>query len=312
MAIHYINFYKPKEFLLNTRYLKSLIAIIENGSIADAARVEHLTAAAIGQRVQSLELELGITLLSRAGHTARPTQACIDLLPRMKKIVREAELLKGHIGIDGLGGILRIGAISTALTGILPSALRKLIQAAPNSQPIIVPGTSRELFQMLQTGKLDAAIIVAPPFELPNTLKVVLLRNEPLIFLASSDIQGSPAMLLNTEPYIRYAPDAWGSRHASAWLANQDIEPRVLCDLDALETIAMLVSDKMGVGLVPQWTGIKRFINDCQVIPIEGKCYERSIILVSNATPDLPKMNILLEKSLLSLNSNIDHSTTNF
>ncbi|MBN3728046.1 LysR family transcriptional regulator, partial [Burkholderia sp. Ac-20379] len=50
---------------METRYLKSLLAVVDSGSIADAARVEHLTAAAIGQRVQALERELGFALLSR-------------------------------------------------------------------------------------------------------------------------------------------------------------------------------------------------------------------------------------------------------
>lgn len=56
---------------METRYLKSLIAVVDSGSIADAARAEHLTAAAVGQRVQALERELGFALLSRSGHAAR-------------------------------------------------------------------------------------------------------------------------------------------------------------------------------------------------------------------------------------------------
>ncbi|WP_275405948.1 LysR family transcriptional regulator [Delftia lacustris] len=147
---------------METRYLKSLIAVVDSGSIADAARAEHLTATAVGQRVQALERELGFALLSRSGHAARPTQACVALLPRARRLVREAALLGSDASADGLAGTLRIGAISTALTGMLPAALRKLTQAAPQCRPVIVPGTSRALFQMLQSGELDAAVIVAP------------------------------------------------------------------------------------------------------------------------------------------------------
>ena len=60
----------------------------------------------------------------------------------------------------------------------------------------------------------------------------------------------------------------------------------------------MLVSNRMGVSLVPQWAGMKRFIKDCQVIPIEDKSYERSIILIENIVADLPQMNSLLKKIL--------------
>lgn len=298
---YYIIFFVSKGFLLNIRYLKSLIAIVENGSIVDAARIENLTAAAIGQRIQSLESELGIKLLSRVGHTAQPTQACIKLLPRIRKIIRETELLNLSIDETGLGGMFRIGAISTVLTGILPRVLGELMQMAPNCQPVIIPGTSKELFQMLQDGKLDVAILVAPPFELPSNFSAINLSNEPLMLLAPAEMDTDPVKLLSTQPYIRYAQDSWGGRYASAWLNKQGINTKLLCDLDALETIGILVSDKMGVSLIPQWTGIKRFINDCQIIPIENKNYERSIILVSNTVPDLPQMNSLLKDILLSV-----------
>lgn len=286
---------------MNARYLKSLIAIVENGSIADAARIENLTAAAIGQRIQSLEAELGLTLLSRVGHTAQPTQACMKLLPRIRKIVREVELLHTSTDETGLGGIFRIGAISTVLTGILPSVLRELTQAAPKCQPVIVPGTSKELFQMLQEGKIDIAILVAPPFELPSSLTAVTIRKEPLIVLAHSDDISDPVQLLNTQPYIRYAKDSWGGRYASAWLTQHALKTKLLCDLDALETIGILVSNRMGVSLVPQWAGMKRFIKDCQIIPIEDKGYERSIILVENIIADLPRMNSLLKEILSTI-----------
>ncbi|WP_246792376.1 LysR substrate-binding domain-containing protein [Burkholderia perseverans] len=304
---------------METRYLKSLLAVVDSGSIADAARIEHLTAAAIGQRVQALERELGFALLSRSGHTARPTQACLALLPRARRLVREAALLKGDASADGLAGTLRIGAISTALTGMLPAALRALTQAAPAGRPAIVPGTSRALFQMLQAGELDAAVVVDPPFVLPKMLRAVTLRREPLVMLApkqrasgapgaagasmmpgavAPSARARPAALLRALPYIRYDPDAWGGRHASQWLADQAIEPSVLCDLDALEAIAMLVADGMGVALVPRWSGIERFTGECRLVPIDGAAYERSIVLLTNQEPDLPAMLAILERAL--------------
>jgi DNA-binding transcriptional LysR family regulator len=281
---------------LDTRFLQSLIAVVDSGSIADAARVEHLTAAAVGQRVQALERELGFALLSRHGHTAAPTEACLAMLPRARRLVREASLLHGDADRDGLSGRLKIGAISTALTGMLPVALREFTQRAPHARLVIVPGTSQSLFQSLQAGDLDAAIVVSPPFALPKTMHAALLRAEPLLLLAEKGARGSAAKLLAAHPYIRYDPSAWGGRHAAAWLADHGVEPAVLCDLDALEAIAMLVTDGMGVGLVPQWPGIERFAGDCRVTPLAGAAYQREIMLLTNADADRPNMlNILAE-----------------
>ncbi|MCD2514421.1 LysR substrate-binding domain-containing protein [Comamonas endophytica] len=278
--------------------MKSLLAVVDSGSIAEAARTEHLTAAAIGQRVQVLERELGFALLSRSGHTAQPTPACERLIARARRLVREAALLQGDASADGLGGSLRIGAVSTALTGLLPGALRHFTRAAPQARVLIVPGTSRALYRMLQAGEIDAALIAAPPFDLPRTLHAMELRHEPLMLLAPKGTRGSPAALLRRMPYIRYDPSAWGGRHAAQWLADRELAPAVLCDLDALEAIALLVADGMGVSLVPQWPGIERFAGDCRAVAIAGAAYARSMLLVRALAPDFPQTMQLLERSL--------------
>jgi DNA-binding transcriptional LysR family regulator len=288
----------PKGFLLETRYLKSLIAVVECGSIADSARTEHITAAAIGQRIQALERELGFALLSRDGYTARPTEACVALMPRARRLVREAALLSGDADLDGLSGALRVGAISTALTGMLPGPLRTLTQRAPQARPVIVPGTSRGLFQALQSGDLDAAIVVTPPFALPKTIRCILLRREPLVLLADAKARGSVASLLDHRPYIRYDPDAWGGRFAAKFLADSVLDPTVMCDLDALEAIALLVSDGVGVSLVPRWAGIERFAGDCRVTQVAGTAYEREIVLLTSVDADRPNMLSILAESL--------------
>jgi DNA-binding transcriptional LysR family regulator len=285
--------------LLETRYLKSLIAVVDCGSIADAARVEQITAAAIGQRVQALERELGFALLSRSGYTAKPTEACLSLLPRARRIVRESALLEGDADLGGLSGTLRVGAISTALTGMLPGALRALTQEAPQGRPVIVPGTSRGLYQALQAGELDAAIVVAPPFPLPKTTRAVVLRREPLVLLADKKARGSAVSLLRSQPYIRYDPDAWGGRYSAKFLADQGIEPSVIGDLDALEAIAMLVADGVGVSLVPRWSGIERFAGDCRMTQIADEAYEREIVLLTSAQADRPNMLAILSQALL-------------
>ena len=151
---------------MDTRYLKSLIAVVERGSIADAARAENLTAAAVSQRIQALERELGQTLLTRVGHAAKATDVCYALLPRARRIVQEVALLPDDADPAGLTGTLNLGVISTALTGMVPAALQTLKRLAPGIRPHVVPGASKSLYALLVNGEIDAALLVAPPFEL--------------------------------------------------------------------------------------------------------------------------------------------------
>lgn len=287
---------------MDSRYLKSLIAVVENGSIADAARSEGLTAAAVSQRIQALERELGVELLSRAGHAARPSEACAALLPRARRIVAEVALLAGDADDQGLTGTLRIGAISTVLTGMLPGVLRALTAQAPGLRPAIVPGTSRSLYQALLAGEIDAAILVAPPFEPPRTLRLQPLRREQLILLAQRKLRGDANALLREHPYIRYDPSAWGGRPAQRYLDDQGLQPALLCDLDALETIAMLVADGVGVSLVPCWNGLEKLAAGCRMEAVESAGadrYSRDIVLLTPAQGARPSMLRLLAQAIV-------------
>jgi DNA-binding transcriptional LysR family regulator len=289
---------------MDTRYLKSLITVVDCGSIAKAARIEGLTAAAISQRIQALERTLGLELLSRVGHEAKPSEACMSLLPRARRIVNEVALLADDADTAGLTGPLRIGAISTVLTGLLPAALRTLTRSAPKLKPIIVPGTSRSLYQALEANELDAAILVAPPFDLPKALHKVLLRKEALVLISNEKSTQTLSAQLQARPYIRYDPDAWGGRHAARYLQDMGLAPPSMVDLDALETIAMLVTEGLGVSLVPQWSGFERWTAQCVVEPTANDRYDREIWLVSHAQAARPHRVKALTQALLGSGDN--------
>ncbi len=287
-----------KEFLMDSRYLQSLIATIEHGSIAEAARVQNLTPAAISQRIQALERQLGFSLLSRQTHAAKPTQACLHLLPRARNIVREIGLLTGDADPDGLTGTIRIGAISTAMTGMLPTVLRHLTRCAPKLKAGIVPGTSRSLYQSVQDEEIDAAILVAPPFDLPKSLIARHIKTESLVLLSRQAPQNDILSTLQSKPYLRYDPTAWGGRYAEKYLKDHDLVLEAMCDLDALETIAMLVADDVGVSLIPHWSGLEKLARHSVLTPIPKPGYARKLVLLSKTQHPRPAMLDLLLQSL--------------
>jgi len=282
---------------MDSRYLQSLIATIEHGSIAEAARAENLTAAAISQRIQALERELGFPLLSRLAHTARPTEACLHLLPRAKHIVNEVALLAGDIDPAGLTGTIRIGAISTAMIDMLPLALRQLRQNAPNLKPGIVPGTSRSLYQAVVDDEIDVAILVAPVFDLPKSLQIRNIRSESLVLLSRHAPKGGIPATLQSHPYLRYDPSAWGGRFAEKYLKDQGLKLEAMCDLDALETIAMLVADDVGVSLVPHWPGLEKLALDCVITHISDPRYARNLVILSKLQHPRPRILELLSQA---------------
>ncbi len=285
---------------MDVRFLESLIAVVETGSIAGAARKQWLTAAAVSQRIKTLEQELDCTLLSRSAHSAKPTEACYNLLPRAKKVVQEVQKLKDDIDHTGLSGTLRIGSISTALTSFLPSALMNLSKIAPKIKPYIKPGVSKFLYNELIFENIDAGIIIHPAFQVPKTLVVQTLWEEPLILLSKDQENRTVKEILSTEPYICYDTESWGGRIADQFLIENQLHPRHLCELDDLEAISLLVSRGMGVSLVPFWSGLDLKQLQLTAKTIGGDKYLRKIVLITHQQPQLPNKIAKLKMVLLS------------
>ena len=86
-------------YCMDTRFLESFVTVVEQGSVAEAARRLNLTAAAIAQRIHALESDIGAPLVSRFGRTVRPTEAGVAILGRARNLLREVRDL-GSVATD--------------------------------------------------------------------------------------------------------------------------------------------------------------------------------------------------------------------
>jgi DNA-binding transcriptional LysR family regulator len=155
----------------------------------------------------------------------------------------ETGRLKDDTAGGELAGERKIGAISTVLTGLLPSAIRKVARLAPLLKLRLVPGASHLLFEQLLVDELEMVILVEPPFALPKSIVGYVLRKEPLLYLTQAGLAvAGIAKHIATALFIRYDPSSWGGCLVARYLEAPKLSLEILCDLDALETIAMLVS----------------------------------------------------------------------
>jgi len=60
---------------MNTRDLEAFLAVVETGSIVGASARLHLTQPGVSRRIQSLEEQLGVSLLDRQSKPLKPTAA---------------------------------------------------------------------------------------------------------------------------------------------------------------------------------------------------------------------------------------------
>lgn len=290
---------------MDIRFLKSLVAVVETGSIASAARLQNLTATAVSQRIRSLENEFDAELLSRSAHAATPTDACLNILPRMRKVIRDSEALKADIDSTGLSANLQLGSIDTALMDFVPTIVKELKSIAPNSTISINPGSSSELYEQLLLQKLDGAITVAPIFGLPKEIQVTTLVKQNFVLL-SKEIQNQPLKtVLEQHPFISYDSDSWGGNIIERWFSSHNINPQTLCEIDSPETIAVLVEKGLGVAVLPEWQGLRSRHNSLSITEIDKNAPLREIVFLSHKNSNAPK---LLEIAISSLRNFLRHS----
>ncbi len=189
--------------------------------------------------------------------------------------------MSAEIDSSGLSGKFHLGAISTALTGILPGTIRQLAQVAPKLLLQIRPGTSNSLFADLSERRIDAAIIALPPYALPRSYDIEVLRVEPLVLLSHNARGANTREKLTQNPYICYDAQSWGGLKAFQYLKDRKIRIEPFYELDALEAIEKLVRQGMGVSLVPRWAGLDLERPGLDVDIIRNRRYCRQVVLVS-------------------------------
>ena len=271
---------------MDSRFLESLIWVIETGSIAQAARIQHLTAAAVSQRIRTLEIELGTDLLTRTGHCAKPTAACARILTRARQIVKEVNVLVDDLRPRIYLSALRIGVIPSQWSPMLPIQLDVLRQNCPMTKMSLSLNTSRTLYAGLLNGEFDAIIIESPNFTIPRNVRSFLIRQEPLVLISNKKEDKTVRQILQENKYIEYLPAPFAINIATKYLEDQCLVMASICDTGSLESIKSLVSEGTGVSLVPKWPGLETKNENLFISAIENGKYMRDIVLLTSEDCD--------------------------
>lgn len=269
---------------MDLRFVSSLISVIDEGSLAAAARLGRITPSAVAQRIAALEAQLQVQLLSRAGRVMQPTPECRSILPRLRQLLRDEAALIGDLQAEALQGPLRLGAISTQIGDHAADLVSRLRKVAPQVELQLIPGASSALFAAFEEETLDAALIVKPGFGLAKTMQFTTLARQEIGWLIPGcdpkfDAEDEREdVSFNDLPYILYSREAWGGLQCWEALQAHTVNPRILAEMDALESIAQMVADGLGRSVLPRWASMQRYAAGAQFTPIEGLYRELGLL----------------------------------
>ncbi|MBF9135523.1 LysR family transcriptional regulator [Plantactinospora sp. S1510] len=154
---------------------RTFVTACQLGSLSAAAAELGYTQSAVSRQIAGLERRIGTPLIQRHARGVHPTpagevfhhhaQVALKEIDRAVSAVRDVR--------DGaLSRPLTVGATPSLAAGIVPAAIRSLLDRAGPLQWSLSPGLSAQLHDLVIAGDLDVAVVTDAPPGLPNDPRV--------------------------------------------------------------------------------------------------------------------------------------------
>ncbi len=256
--------------------LRCFIAVAEELHFGKAAAKMNMMPASFGRFIRLLEEEFGLRLLNRSTRNVSLTSNGVIFLEEAIKIVTLADQLTHRFKNPGHPAKhpIRIGAMDSAASGLLPNLLNIYRQFYPEINIHLQEDKSASLIPRLKSGWLDV-IFVRPPDVYDSALEFRHLAFEKIALavplshplatrtlVSVSDFSGESLIL----PERRLRP------HSHDLTMNifrsAGFQPKISQYADEKHTIINLVSAGLGIALVPAYLKQQQFPG-VKYIPVE-------------------------------------------
>jgi DNA-binding transcriptional LysR family regulator len=277
------------------RELKTFVMVARHGTFAAAGQQVGRTQSAVSAQMRVLEQGLGVRLFDRSGRAAVLNAAGRHALPLAEQMLALYGQMARPASLAEWQGELRVGAIASVQTGLLPEALPAFRRAAPRVELKLVPGVSLQLLSQVDAGELDLALLIKPPFDLPKELLQVSLAREPFVLITPLTVTGDdPLQILAEQPFVRYDRSSFGGRQVSQFLREQRLQVHEALELDELDAIVRMVECGLGVSLIPRAGLWLQRSTQLRVIELGALTFHRELVALLRRAQQQPAPECLL------------------
>ncbi|MBW8486811.1 LysR family transcriptional regulator [Actinomadura parmotrematis] len=191
---------------MNTRQLRTLLAVREHGSVHAAAAALFLSPSAVSQQLRSLATACGFSVVERDGRGIRLTARGLEMAALGDELIRRWDSTVDSLRrtaaepVERPARAVRLGALPSAYrTWLFPVVHRlrtrgrlafELFETAPH-----------EAYEEVEAGRLDLAVVVRPPGPRATSLTSHPLYRDPFVLVV-------PRALGGTAPSLRGLADA--------------------------------------------------------------------------------------------------------
>ena len=246
---------------MELRQLRAFLQVANARHFGKAAVALRITQPALTQRIQALERELGVQLLTRSAREVRLTPAGEILLPYATSLIhvedRAIRDLKDNA--SGRTGKLRVAYL---LHGDIATQGRIVAEFRRRYSDVAVETSmahSNSNLENLVNGEVDVAFIV--PMETPPQIAVKPIGRRALMLALPTDhplakLDRVPAGSLRGVPIIMW-PQSWNPQISSSfrqWVTRHTgEEPNIVAEEPADQAFEAIAMDGSAVTLASSW-----------------------------------------------------------
>lgn len=244
---------------MELRTLRSFVVLAEEQHFHRAADRLHIAQPALSQQIKRLEKDLGAQLFARTTRRVDLTDAGRVLLAEARRVLASSERARSAVAHAASGelGSVRIGFVTSAATGLVPSILLAVRERWPRLELELVEATTGEQLEAFAAGELDVGIVREV---LPDpTLRITTLVVERLVAAvhASHPLSGRGAVALSElrgETFVALPRSSAPllTDHVAGLCAAAGFHQDVGHVARQFATILGLVSASLGVAIVPE------------------------------------------------------------
>ena len=245
---------------MELRHLRYFVAVAQEMNIHRAAERLNISQPPLSVTIQQLEAELGVALFNREGRGIQITRAGSNFLSKARDILANVEDACHHVQEieSGIVGTLRVGFISSAVTGLLQNVVMAHRKAHPKVTLELEQSVGSRIEQQVRDKKIDIGF-VRYPVSIASDLNVLKVSTESWYAALPQDHALSKKKQLSIEDlheqamifYPRWnAPEGYDDLIRRLDEAN--VKPNIILETSQQMTIAGLVGSGMAMALVPQ------------------------------------------------------------
>ena len=275
-------------------HLRTFHAVAVERSYARAAERLHLSEAAVGGHIRSLERHYGTPLVALRHRRVYLTAEGAALYEDAERLLSLLPETNGTTAKAPECGALALGASSTIANHLLPPVLGCFAQAHPDVHVTVAVGTSGQTLARVQAGEASVGLVAVPVSHTNLDVRPFATDEMVLTVLPEHPWAAESALRLDVlqgAPFLRREIGSATRALIDARLAAVGVTTATAMELGSTEALKQAVLSDVGVAWLPRLAVLRELVAGALVaVPVPGVDLQRPLSVIVRHGATLPPL----------------------